>query len=150
MVLDAQTWLDDPGSNFGWLLKAADEGPSRTAKRFDSKDHPTTARRPTVSIDFTPPVAETVFRRGDTNIDGDVDVSDVVFTLQALFGGAGPFDCIEAADANDDGVVDVSDVVVTLLELFVGGLIPDPGPSSCGPDPTEDELECASYEAQCL
>ncbi len=36
MVADVQGWLDNPGSNFGWLLKLADESLGGTAKRFNS------------------------------------------------------------------------------------------------------------------
>ena len=97
------------------------------------------------------PVAETVFRRGDANVDGDVDVSDVVFTLEALFGTSNALVCLDSSDSNDDGFIDVSDSVATLLALFRSVPIPDPGASSCGADPTtEDELDCAAYDASCL
>ncbi|MEZ5303682.1 MAG: DNRLRE domain-containing protein [Verrucomicrobiales bacterium] len=37
MVSDAQDWLDDPASNFGWIIIGDESGPA-TAKRFDSRD----------------------------------------------------------------------------------------------------------------
>jgi protocatechuate 3,4-dioxygenase beta subunit len=54
MVADVQQWLDDPASNFGWLLRG-DESETGTAKRFDSSENTTKANRPTLTIDFTPP-----------------------------------------------------------------------------------------------
>jgi hypothetical protein len=85
------------------------------------------------------------FRRGDSNLDGGVDLSDAVFTLTALFlGGAAPV-CPDAADANDDGSLDISDAISTLGHLFLGGEAPPaPGPLACGFDPTEDVLPSCS------
>lgn len=39
MVADTQTWLDDPASNFGWIL-VGNEAVLGTAKRFDSRSGP--------------------------------------------------------------------------------------------------------------
>ena len=45
MVSDVQSWLDDPATNFGWLLKG-NEAANQTTKRFDTKEAlaPPTAR----------------------------------------------------------------------------------------------------------
>jgi hypothetical protein len=51
---DVQDWLDNPSTNFGWLIRG-DESASQTAKRFDSSENGTVTRRPTLEIDFTPP-----------------------------------------------------------------------------------------------
>ena len=56
MVTDVQAWLDDPSTNFGWMIRG-DESGSKTAKRFDSREHPTAANRPTLTIEFELPVA---------------------------------------------------------------------------------------------
>ncbi len=37
LVADVQGWLDDPGSNFGWIL-LGDESTSASAKRYDSRE----------------------------------------------------------------------------------------------------------------
>jgi hypothetical protein len=52
LVADVQSWLDNPTSNYGWLLKG-DETIDRSAKRFDSREHPTVANRPTLEIEYT-------------------------------------------------------------------------------------------------
>ncbi|MEM7263602.1 MAG: hypothetical protein AAF488_16560, partial [Planctomycetota bacterium] len=82
------------------------------------------------------------FVRGDTNFDGQVDISDPVATLQFLFqGGDAPL-CMDSADANDSGEVDLSDAVTTLGLLFQGAeSLPMPYPET-GIDPTDDNFEC--------
>ena len=84
------------------------------------------------------------FRRGDSNRDGNVNISDAIRTAEHLFQRGPRLGCHDAADMNDDGVIDVSDSVATLLWLFVdGGFVPPaPGVEGCGSDPTEDELDC--------
>ena len=52
MVADVQSWLDDPSSNFGWLLKG-DEG-VRSAKKFASRETPGAGDRPVLVVEFTP------------------------------------------------------------------------------------------------
>ena len=53
MRADVQGWLDNPSSNFGWLVRG-NESVLATAKRFDSKENITTANRPALVIDYTP------------------------------------------------------------------------------------------------
>ena len=89
----------------------------------------------------------TGFVRGDANASGVIDIADSVTTLNWLFLGGGVPPCVDAADINDDGDADVSDAVALLNWLFLGGEAPPaPGPLECGSDPTEDELDCGSFE----
>ena len=50
MVADVQAWLDNPASNFGWLM-LGDETAIATAKRFDTRE---SASPPMLTIEFTP------------------------------------------------------------------------------------------------
>ncbi|MFN0060767.1 MAG: dockerin type I repeat-containing protein [Planctomycetota bacterium] len=86
------------------------------------------------------------FRRGDVNRDGAFNIADAVSLLSSLFGGAPAPSCAKAADANDDGSVNIADAVTILNRLFVPGspLLPAPGPTTCGPDPTADALTCVT------
>jgi hypothetical protein len=54
MAADAQGWLDDPASNFGWLLRG-NEDENGTAKRFATKENEVPESRPVLTIEFTPP-----------------------------------------------------------------------------------------------
>ena len=53
MVSDVQSWLDDPSTNFGWLLMG-NEAANQTAKRFDSRENGGEGNRPVLTIQFTP------------------------------------------------------------------------------------------------
>ena len=50
MVADVQSWLDKPGSNFGWLV-LGDETAIATAKRFDTRE---SASPPMLTIQYIP------------------------------------------------------------------------------------------------
>src|SRR6266478_6941846 len=49
MVADVQDWLDNPATNFGWLV-SGDESTSTTAKRFDTRE---SASPPLLTIQYT-------------------------------------------------------------------------------------------------
>jgi len=55
MVADVQTWVDNPSSNFGWLLFGA-ESRSATAKRFSSREG---GSGPQLVVSFGAPVPTT-------------------------------------------------------------------------------------------
>ncbi len=57
LVADVQAWVDVPSTDFGWIL-IGNEGPNKTAKRFNSRTNGSTSQRPSLTIDFTPPVIE--------------------------------------------------------------------------------------------
>lgn len=83
------------------------------------------------------------FLRGDTNLDGFVDVGDAIATLTYLFGP--PVEpCQLAMDANDDELFDIADAVTTLYFLFSNGPPFPPPTGSCGLDPTPGVLSCVT------
>ena len=51
-VADVQVWLDDPGSDHGWLLMG-DETVRQTAKQFASRESGDPAARPMLTVTFT-------------------------------------------------------------------------------------------------
>jgi hypothetical protein len=51
MVADVQSWLDNPASNFGWLV-LGDESTSPTSKRFDTRE---STSPPVLTIEYAAP-----------------------------------------------------------------------------------------------
>jgi hypothetical protein len=87
------------------------------------------------------------FRRGDSNDDGAVDISDALHILGCKFLGERCPDCRDAADANDDGSVDISDPIHVLSFLFSSGSPPPAPGGACGTDPSEDSLPDCFYSS---
>ena len=63
MVGDVQGWLDNPGSNFGWLLDSPGLA-TPESKRFRSREHPEAATRPLLNVTFLPPSGASVTSSG--------------------------------------------------------------------------------------
>jgi spore coat protein A len=53
LVADVQSFVDNPASNFGWILLCNET--VNSTKRFDSRTSLTPSRRPTITVNFTPP-----------------------------------------------------------------------------------------------
>ncbi|MBN1417548.1 MAG: hypothetical protein JXP34_02165 [Planctomycetes bacterium] len=95
----------------------------------------------TLVVDTFP--ANVLFRRGDTNGDGRVDLGDPIRLLAYLYAQGAPPACEDAADADDTGRLDLADPIFILNYLFAGKAAPPlPGPLTAGFDPTKDELYC--------
>ncbi len=94
------------------------------------------------------PDASPLFRRGDSDGDGQVVLSDSLYTLNWLFLDGDEPGCRDAADVDDDGRVTLSDPIFALNWLFLDGrVVPAPGAAACGRDPTRDSLSCESQPA---
>ncbi len=103
LMADVQLWIDDPSMNFGWIL-IGNESQSRTAKRFDSREHSNTNNRPLLTIGFD--LASVL---GDFDGDGQLTVDDVdLLSSQVVSGGDPSF------DLTNDGNVDGNDVEALL------------------------------------
>lgn len=92
-----------------------------------------------------------LFKRSDTNADGEVDISDALQSIGCLFLGLPCTECKDAGDSNDDGDYDISDPIHTLSWLFSGGSVPPaPGPFICGDDPTTEDRFTDCRYASCF
>lgn len=69
---DLQGWLTNPQENFGWLLRGNEA--SSSAKRFDSREHPSQGNRPLLEIAYDLPCPFNLL--GDLNGDCKVDWQD--------------------------------------------------------------------------
>ncbi len=79
--------------------------------------------------------------RGDTNCDGDHNLTDGVLLLGHLFAGVGEPCCEVAADTDGDEVVRVTDAIFLLDFLFRGGARPPAPFPDCAPAASGD-LSC--------
>ncbi|MGE3164449.1 MAG: dockerin type I repeat-containing protein [Planctomycetota bacterium] len=87
-----------------------------------------------------------VFQRGDCNVDGQVNLGDVIFVLQFLFASGATPNCRDACDYNDDGLIDLSDAIYLIGYLFVNQAFPPQPFGVCGVDLTDtDTLGCMTY-----
>jgi hypothetical protein len=83
-----------------------------------------------------------IFRRGDVDGSGRINVTDSVRTFNYLFFGGEEPACLDAADADDDGQVLLTDGVYLLNHLFLSGPEPPPPYPDPGRDPTPDAFAC--------
>lgn len=75
----------------------------------------------------------TFFIRGDSNSDGQVDVTDGIVIIYSVFGMMAP-PCGMAMDVNGDNMLNLADPMFLLQGIFTGEVqIPFPYPN-CGPD----------------
>jgi hypothetical protein len=80
-----------------------------------------------------------VFRRGDSNGDGLINLHDAILHLTFVFIGGVELPCPHASDANDDGRLDLHDAIYSLSYAYLGTAPPPaPGPHACGPDPSPE------------
>ncbi len=92
------------------------------------------------------PAPAVPFRRGDSNADAAMDLSDAVAILGYLFlADPRSLACEESADADGNEELEVSDPVSLLDYLFLAGP-PPPAPFvSCGPATPGGKLSCLAF-----
>ena len=94
LVADVQAWVDAHDTNFGWVLRNADETTASTSKRFSSRENGNVAERPRLTVDFTPPAncTATNYCTAPPNstlspalisVSGSCSVADAALTLSA-------------------------------------------------------------------
>lgn len=72
MIEDVQQWVDEPSSNFGWII-LGNEAATASAKRFDSRENSVEANRPRLTITYT------------TNISAETDELPHALRLEGSF-----------------------------------------------------------------
>ncbi len=88
--------------------------------------------------DDPPPGDE--FRRGDTDGNGALEITDPINNLSFQFLGTFTPPCLDAADFDDNGKVEITDPIANLSHQFLGTAPPaPPGKETCGLDPTPDD-----------
>jgi hypothetical protein len=69
---------------------------------------------------------------GDVNLDGIVNIGDVVYLVSYLYKNGPPPEVLILADINRDGQIDVGDIVYLVSYLYRGGPPPLTGPPASG------------------
>jgi hypothetical protein len=122
LVDDVQGWVNNPASNFGWLLRG-NESTSRTARKFASSEYTLNQNnRPLLTIDFTPPSMRTP---GDVNNDGLVNAADVAL-LAASYGLTTTANNFDLGEFSGDGIVGVADLAIIHQNLSPLGQFASP------------------------
>jgi hypothetical protein len=126
MVADLQGWVDNPANNFGWVLIGS-ESVAATAKRFDTKENPTAANRPYLTVTFEPPCCVGI--RGDIDGNGTTaDVQDLTYMINDIYRGGPGSPCPQEADLDNNGTSSqVQDLTFLINDIFRGG----PNPPVC-------------------
>ncbi len=127
MVADIQSWLDNPGGNFGWVV-IGNEIAGGSSKRFDAKENSTVMNRPVLKVFFTQPTC-CILNRGDINNDGSVNATilDLNYLVNKIFRGGPPPVCALEADVNSDGTfANILDLNFLVNKIFRGGAAPGP------------------------
>ncbi|MBI2421970.1 MAG: DNRLRE domain-containing protein [Candidatus Hydrogenedentes bacterium] len=57
---DVQEWVDNPGGNFGWIIRSTQEGEFKLVKKFHSSE--AFSDRPVLTIEYLPPGVSLPFR----------------------------------------------------------------------------------------
>lgn len=105
MVADVQSWLDSPGTNYGWIM-IGNEVEIFSTRKFSSREEEIKSLRPVLTIEYRAAVDEC---DADLNDDGEVNAAD----LAALLGTWGPCPgCPE--DLTGDDEVNAADLAVLL------------------------------------
>jgi hypothetical protein len=105
----------------------------------------------TFTAQITSTVQEARFHRGDSDNNGQLQLTDAVRILGYLFLGQTAPTCFDAADADGNNQLQLTDAVRILGYLFLGQtapVSPGPPPAACGPDNDATHLGCATY-TQC-
>lgn len=127
LVADVLGWVNDPTSNFGWLIKDA-ENTAGTSRRFASRENSVANNRPLLTIDFTPPVVRTP---GDVNNDGAVNAVDAAL-LAAAYGTTTTANNFDLGEFSGDGIVGIADLAIlqrnfSPLAQASPATVPEPG-----------------------
>lgn len=79
---DVQGWVDNPGSNFGWIV-IGDESTLSSVRRFASREYPVIGERPALTVDYTPPAGAPLVLAASVNQPAFVSGDTVELSLSA-------------------------------------------------------------------
>jgi hypothetical protein len=127
LVADVQAWLDEPATNFGWIV-IGNETTRTTAKRFSSRHVSQAATRPKLVIDYetatgatptptaTPEPGACV---GDCDASGDVAINELILGVNIVL-GTQPLTACPSSDADDGGEVTINELIAAVNNALGG------------------------------
>jgi hypothetical protein len=113
LVADVQSWLDEPATNHGWLVRHVDESLLGFSKQIGSRENEDPALRPTLTVEYTIGGPLCI---ADFNDDGIVNSTDVSDFINQWF-----TDLTEGTlvtDWDNNGVVNSTDVSSFINDWF--------------------------------
>lgn len=119
LTADVQDMLDNPASNFGWIL-IGNESVTFTAKRFNSRSNFDPLTRPVLAVCFAPPGCAVC--PGDMDAGGTADGLDISAFVACYLGGEPAAPGCPCSDIDGDGLLSQADV-----NQFVEVLLAGPG-----------------------
>lgn len=91
MIADVQLWLDQPGQNFGWMLKTEEEESRFTARRFGSRELEDPFESPQLTITYLPPLLITAVQVVSNRLSLTFETSfGYSYRVESLAAVAGP------------------------------------------------------------
>ncbi len=105
LAADIQEWVDNPGANFGWMLRG-DEGSTHNARGFGSREIGAPQSVPILTVTYSVAAAP-----GDCDGDSDIDGQDYDSFLDCVTGpdGGPPGASCGCVDLDEDGDIDFTD-----------------------------------------
>lgn len=106
------------GTLFEYQLEVTESGWYRYYFHFSDGVETATTDVDSIYVDLS------TYLPGDADGNGIVNISDVVFLVDYIFGGGPAPDPVEAGDADCNGIVNISDAVYLVEYIFGGGPAP--------------------------
>jgi hypothetical protein len=130
MAADVQAWLDEPATDFGWLV-LGDEVTLNTARRFDSHENEVAANRPTLRITYSGTVGVAAPRAAGIRLEPPRPNP-----------AAGPLRLAFALPAQGHARLEVRDAA--------GRLVATPLARACAPGRHEAEWDARDFNGRCV
>lgn len=152
LVSDVQGWLDDPSTNFGWILLGNESGSSVTSKQFVSKDG--SGQMPTLTVNFTPPALTEVVDEFYFPLFADGSVPGILFQTSVILTNTGSDATVSLEAIGRDGsplTIDMGAAGMgTAIEVPLGPGEAFSGQSSGQGDPTSGGLQLGYLVAKVM
>ena len=113
LLNDVQSWIEEPESNFGWLMRTQTEGQQLTARRIATRE--TTGKEPTLIIEYTAGATEPIMITEFSVVGNEATLSwtggEPPYQVQNRSGFAGDWSDTGDPVADPSATVSAEDVI---------------------------------------